>query len=152
VDVVAAYVDAPAVALQAADQRGLQTIGMHTDGGRFAPNGHLVSVLWSWQGLCTDAVTVVREGKPPVRSAAGGFAEGVVTLSAFGAKVPPPVREKAFALKLQLASGKLAIFRGPLKNNAGKIFIPAGAEMPSKDARLDTMGDLVEGVIGQLPD
>jgi basic membrane protein A and related proteins len=152
VDVVAAYVDVPATALQTADRLGLHTIGVHMDGGRLAPGGHLLSVLWNWPGLCVDAVTGLREGKPPVRSAAGGLAEGVVTLSAFGDKVPPPARERALALKQQLATGKLTIFRGPLKNNLGKIFIPAGTAMPSRDARLDTMGDLVEGVVGQLPD
>jgi basic membrane protein A and related proteins len=152
VDVMATFVDAPATALQAAEQRGLLSIGIHTDGSRFAPNGHLVSVLWNWQALCTEAVSAVRDGKPPIRSASGGLAEGVVSLSELGAKVPPPVREKALAIKQQLATGKLTIFRGPVKNNRGKVFIPAGTDMPSKDARLDAMGDLVEGVVGQLPD
>jgi basic membrane protein A and related proteins len=152
VDVVAVHVDAPAVALQAADRSGLASIGIHSDGSRLSPSGHLVSVLWSWQRFCTDAVTAVREGKPPMRSVTGGLGEGVVTLSELGAKVTPAAREKALALKQQLAAAKLTIFQGPLKNNRGKIFIPAGTEMPSRDARLDAMSDLVEGVIGQLPD
>jgi len=41
------------------------------------------------------------------------------------------------------------IFKGPLKDNAGKIAIPAGTELIQTATELEKMEYLVEGVIGR---
>jgi basic membrane protein A len=40
------------------------------------------------------------------------------------------------------------IFQGELKDNAGKVVIAGGAQMPQRDPALESMGYLVEGVVG----
>ena len=47
-----------------------------------------------------------------------------------------------------LAQGRLVIFKGPLKDNHGKIAISAGRTIIAKDMSLDLMSYLVEGALG----
>ena len=51
--------------------------------------------------------------------------------------------------KADIISGKKVVFRGPVKNQDGKIVIPDGS-VPS-DQDLFTMSYFVEGVEGQIP-
>jgi basic membrane protein A len=44
--------------------------------------------------------------------------------------------------------GSMVIFKGPLKDNAGKEIIPSGKEYKQQDIELESMGWLVEGVLG----
>ena len=41
------------------------------------------------------------------------------------------------------------IFKGELKDNAGKVVIPAGKEYPQTAIELESMDYLVEGVRGE---
>jgi simple sugar transport system substrate-binding protein len=45
--------------------------------------------------------------------------------------------------------GKFIIFKGPLKDNTGKEVIPAGKEYIQTAIELESMGYLVDGVIGK---
>ena len=40
------------------------------------------------------------------------------------------------------------IFKGPLKDNTGKEILPAGKELKQQAIELESMGWLVEGVLG----
>ena len=42
----------------------------------------------------------------------------------------------------------MVIYKGEIKDNTGKVVIPAGVEMKQKDPELEKMNWLVEGVIG----
>jgi simple sugar transport system substrate-binding protein len=42
----------------------------------------------------------------------------------------------------------MVIYKGPIKDNTGKIVIPAGAEFKQRDIELEKMDYLVEGVLG----
>jgi basic membrane protein A and related proteins len=44
-----------------------------------------------------------------------------------------------------------AIFAGPIKDNAGKIAVPAGTVIGPYDEALLKTGYLVDGIIGTLP-
>ena len=43
----------------------------------------------------------------------------------------------------------MVIYKGPLKDNTGKVVIPAGAEQKQTDVALEKMDYLVEGVVGK---
>jgi basic membrane protein A len=64
--------------------------------------------------------------------------------------VPGTARKKADGLKAQMMKGGYVIFKGPLKDNAGKTVIDAGVAHPQTDVVLEQMNYLVEGVIGKV--
>ena len=60
-------------------------------------------------------------------------------------------KKKADEAKAALTEGKLVIYKGPLKDNTGKVVIPAGSEQAQTDIALEKMNYLVEGVVGKIP-
>ena len=78
----------------------------------------------------------MKAGKPSDHLVRGGLKEGFVKPSPYGAAVsdeakkprPMPPRPSSMA-------GTLVIFKGPLKDNAGKEIIAAGAEQSRPTSR-----------------
>ena len=56
----------------------------------------------------------------------GGLKEGYVKTSPYGPAVSATAKIKADAIKAQMTAGNFVIFKGPLKDNTGKVVIPAG--------------------------
>ncbi len=80
----------------------------------------------------------------------GGLKEGFVKTSAYGPAVAEAARKKADAVKARMMKGDFVIFKGPLKDNTGKIVIAAGVAQKQTDVVLEQMNYLVEGVIGKV--
>jgi simple sugar transport system substrate-binding protein len=89
-------------------------------------------------------------GKPLQNFVRGGLKDGFVKMSAYGKAVSDPAKKKADAIKAQMMKGEYVIFKGPLKDNTGKIVIAAGSELKQTDPVLEQMNYLVEGVIGKV--
>jgi simple sugar transport system substrate-binding protein len=53
-------------------------------------------------------------------------------------------------VKAQMTKGDYAIFKGPLKDNTGKVVIPGGTVQKQTDIVLEQMNYLVAGVIGKV--
>ena len=49
-----------------------------------------------------------------------------------------------------MMAGTFDIFKGPLKDNKGKVVIPAGKTLKQTDIELEGMNYLVEGVVGSI--
>ena len=49
-----------------------------------------------------------------------------------------------------MIAGSFDIFKGPLKDNTGKLVIPAGKVLKQTDLELESMNYLVEGVTGNV--
>jgi basic membrane protein A and related proteins len=147
VDVLAMYVNSPRALLATAERRGIYSVGVHMNGIEYAPKGYLTGAEWNLEPMYTAAVKALREGKPAPRIVRGGLADGYVTISPFGPAVTEKVRQKALAIRELLMRGKLAILKGPLKDNVGRLVIPAGTVMSQNDMRLETNSYLVGGVI-----
>ena len=49
-----------------------------------------------------------------------------------------------------MVKGDYVIFKGPIKDNAGKTVIPGGTAQKQTDPVLEQMSYLVEGVIGKV--
>jgi len=43
----------------------------------------------------------------------------------------------------------MVVYKGPLKDNTGKVVIPEGTEHKQTDLALESMDYLVEGVVGK---
>jgi len=78
----------------------------------------------------------------------GGLKEGIVKVSDYNQVVTESVRKQADAAKAKFMSGGMVVYKGPMKDNTGTVVIPAGKEYIQTDIWLESMGWLVEGVIG----
>ena len=63
--------------------------------------------------------------------------------------VPADVVKLVDAKKQAIADGSFDIFKGPLKDNTGKIRVPAGATMPNNEYM--SINWYVEGIEGTAP-
>jgi basic membrane protein A and related proteins len=151
-DVLAAYVNAPAAILGAAEGRGAWSVGVHVDGRAHAPKGYLTGAESRWEKIYVDAVEAARAGKSFPRVVRGGLGAGTVTISPFGPAVSAATQERAMEARTKLASGQLVIFKGPLKDQSHKPVLTKGVQMIQQDVRLELMGYLVEGVNGAMPE
>ena len=151
VDVLTMHVDSPKVIVETAERRGIFVSGYHANQAALAPKGYLTGAEWNWPKIYTDYVGWVRDGKSYPHLLRGGLKEGFVKLSPYGPAVSEAAKQKADEARSALTDGKLVIYKGPLKDNKGKVVIPAGTEQVQTDITLEKMDYLVEGVVGKIP-
>jgi basic membrane protein A and related proteins len=149
-DVVTCHVDSPKVVIETAEKRGIFSTGYHANQAALAPKGYLTGAEWNWAAVYKDYVEKIKGGQPWAHLVRGGFKEGFIKMSPYGAAVSADAKTKADAAKEALTAGKLVIFKGPLKDNAGKEIIGAGTERGQTDIELEKMGYLVAGVKGSI--
>jgi simple sugar transport system substrate-binding protein len=151
VDVLTMHVDSPKVIVETAEKRGIFVTGYHADQSTLAPKGYLTGALWNWGKIYSDYVTSIQSGKTYPHLLRGGFKEGFIKMSPYGAAVSEAARGKADEAKAKLTDGTLVIYTGPIKDNTGKVVIPAGTTQTQTDITLEKMNYLVEGVVGKIP-
>jgi simple sugar transport system substrate-binding protein len=78
----------------------------------------------------------------------GGLQDGFVKVSDYGPAVSDKAKQAAEAAKAKFMDGSMVIYKGEIKDNTGKVVVPAGVEMKQKDPELEKMNWLVEGVLG----
>jgi simple sugar transport system substrate-binding protein len=149
-DVVTCHVDSPKVVIETAEKRGIYSTGYHANQAALAPKGYLTGAEWNWAVVYKDYVEKIKSGQPWAHLVRGGFKEGFVKMSPYGAAVSADAKAKADAAKEALTAGKLVIFKGPMKDNAGKEIIAAGTERGQTDIELEKMNYLVSGVKGSI--
>jgi basic membrane lipoprotein Med (substrate-binding protein (PBP1-ABC) superfamily) len=153
VDVMAQHQDCTKTIVQTAERRGAMSTGYHVDASKFAPHGWLTGSVWNWGPLFVNMVNTVRTGKfhqsPYSGRYRAGVKEGLVRLAPFGAAATPAIRTKVDATFQALKTGKLAAFAGPVRDQSGKVRIPAGKTPDSYE--LENTTYLVDGVVGQIP-
>ena len=150
VDVLTCHVDSPKVIVETAERRGIFTCGYHASQAKLAPKGYLTGAEWDWVTPYTTLVKAAQEGKPMINFLRGGLKEGFVKTSAFGPAVPAAAKKKSLEVKAKMVKGDYVIFKGPLKDNTGKIVIAAGTAHGQQDIKLEEMNYLVEGVVGKV--
>ena len=149
-DVVTCHVDSPKVVIETAEKRGVFSTGYHANQAALAPKGYLTGAEWNWAAVYKDYVEKIKAGQPWQHLVRGGFKEGFIKMSPYGAAVSADARTRADAAKEALTAGKLVIFKGPLKDNVGKELIASGTERGQTDLELETMNSLVAAVNGTL--
>jgi simple sugar transport system substrate-binding protein len=150
VDVITCHVDSPKVIVETAEKRGIFSCGYHADQSALAPKGYLTGAEWNWLTPYTEHVKAAQSGAPMNNFLRGGLKEGFVKMSPYGKAVPDAARKKADGIKSVMLKGDFAIFKGPLKDNTGKVVVPAGTALKQTDIVLESMNYLVEGVIGKV--
>lgn len=144
-DVITQHQDSPA-AQEAAQERGVYSVGYNSDMSKFAPKSHLCAPIWNWGPFYKEMVDNVRQKKWKNQSYWYGLEHGIVDLSPMGSMVPQKVQSRVMAKKKEIAAGKSKVFSGPINDQSGKLRIAKGAVAADKE--LLGMTWFVEGVIG----
>ncbi|GAU07962.1 membrane protein [Desulfoplanes formicivorans] len=144
-DVIAQHQDTPGVQ-EAAQEAGKYSLGYNSDMSRFAPKAHLTAPVWNWGPFYKKIVTQVQNGTWKTGSYWPGLESGIIDLAPFGPMVPQDLQEKVLAAKKAIIDGTLKVFAGPVKDQTGKVVIPAGTS--ATDEQLLGMDWLVQGVQG----
>lgn len=133
---------------QTCEANGAYCIGYNVDMQALAPKAVLFSYIWNFSPIFKDIMTSVVSGKA---SSETYYYKGgdCAKISAFNeALVPKDVQAKVEQAKADIASGKIKIFGGELKDNQGNVLVPAGQTM--SDAKIKTQEFLVDNVIGSF--
>ena len=148
IDVLTMHVDSPKVIVQTAEKRGIFSAGYHTSQASLAPKGYLTGAEWNWAKIYEMYIKKLQAKEPFEHLVRGGLKEGFVKTSPYGAAVSAEAKAAADAVKAKMVAGEFVIFKGELKDNTGKVVIPKGTEQVQTDPVLESMGYLIQGVIG----
>ena len=152
-DVFTMHVDGPKVVVETAAKRGKLVCGYHASQAKLAPNAYLTGAEWNWLTAYRTIIDAARSGKPHPNFVRGGLKDGFVKPSPYGAMVTAAARKNADEVKAAMLKGSFDIFKGGstgLKDNTGKVVIPAGKSYQQTDVALEGMNYLVEGVVGKV--
>lgn len=144
-DVIAQHQDSPGPQ-EAAEEKGVYSIGYNSNMAAFAPKAHLTAPVWNWGPYYTKVVEEVKNGTWKAESAWPGLSEGIVDLAPFGPMVPQDLQDKVNDLKEKIAAGKAEVFVGPIADQDGNVKLAEG--VAATDAELLGMTWFVKGVIG----
>jgi basic membrane protein A len=148
IDVVTGIVDSPVTLVKTAEERGIKSVGFHSDAlQKFAPKGWLTGVAYTWGPLYTRIVESVLDKSWKSEHIRGGIETDFLTLAPYGPAVDADTQKLIEDAKAKLISGDLKIFAGPINDNTGAEKIATGTAGGIE--LLDTTDWLVEGVIGQ---
>jgi basic membrane protein A and related proteins len=148
VDVLTCHVDGPKTMVENAARRGAMVCGYHVNQSPLAPKAYLTGAEWNWEALYPKFVKMMAAGQEIPNFYRGGLKEEIVKVSPYGEMVSAEARKHADDIKAKLTGGDYVIFKGPIMDNKGKTVIMAGTDRGQKDAELEKMDYLVEGVIG----
>ncbi|MDA8649329.1 BMP family ABC transporter substrate-binding protein [Alphaproteobacteria bacterium] len=155
-DILAQHTDSPAM-LQTAQKAGVHGFGQSSDMKAFAPKAQLFSSVNNWGPYYISKIQQMMDGKwstgeGPDHWAGNtwvGMANDYLVLSPFE-NMPSDVAAAAAKAAADIKSGKNKIFTGPIKDNAGKLRVPAGKTL--NDGELfQTLDYYVDGISGKIP-
>ncbi len=147
-DVLLQNTDSAAV-VQTAEKAGKFSIGWNSDMAAFAPNGHLASAVSNWGPYYIKAVHDVMDGKWVVGHTWWGVKEGAIDLVSISDKVPADLKAKVEKAKQGLADGSVAVWKGPIVDNAGVVRLPV--DKVADDEFIEKIRFYVRGVEGKVP-
>lgn len=147
-DVITCHVDGPKVVMETAAGRDCFICGYHADQTALAPEKNLTGAEWNWAGVYTGMVQTVLDGGTIDNFVRGGLADGFIKMSPLGSAVSDAARAQFEAVKAEIMAGGFAAIKGPLNDNTGNVIAAEGESFVENNIALESMGYLVEGVIG----
>jgi simple sugar transport system substrate-binding protein len=116
----------------------------------YGPKAHLASSVINWGPYYIKATKDALEGKWTGNSAVWwGVKEGAIDIVSIAEDVPAATKTKVEEVKKGLADGSFVIWKGPLKDNAGKEILAKDAV--ADDKFLSGVNFYVKGVEGKVP-
>lgn len=148
-DVITCHLDAPQVAIETAEKRGVKTCGHAFNQNPLAPKGYITGADYHWAGMFESFARTVQRGEQLPKFLTGGYDRDLVRSSPFGAGATPEAIKAALEAIEAMKRGE-PIFVGPIKDNTGKQVVPAGTTYGPYADELQRVDYLIEGVIGSL--
>ncbi|MDF2613435.1 MAG: Purine-binding protein [Clostridia bacterium] len=146
-DVIAQHQDT-AGPQQAAEERGVWSVGYNSDMSSFAPKANLTSAVWNWGPYYVEKVQSVIDGTYKSESYWKGFEAGIVDLAPLTANAPEGAQAEVDAAKAAIIDGSLNPFAGPIKDQTGAVKVAEGSAMT--DEEMLAFDWFVEGVEGEI--
>jgi len=147
-DVLLQNTDSTAV-LQTAEKNGKYAFGWDSDMSAFATKAHLGSAIVNWGPYYEKAVNDVLSGTWKTSDTKWGTKEGANDLIKVPDSVPEAARKRVDEVKSGLKAGTFAVFKGPIKDNTGKVVL--SKDKVADDAWKSKIDFFVEGVEGKVP-
>jgi basic membrane protein A len=137
---------------QAAEEKGVWSIGYNSDMSAAAPNAYMTAPIWNWGPYYVDQVQKVLDGSWKSESYWGGIdaedSKSIIYLAPLTKNAPEGAKEAVEKAKADIVSGKNKVFVGPIKDNTGAVKVADGVEMT--DAEMLSFDWFVEGVEGKV--
>jgi simple sugar transport system substrate-binding protein len=155
IDVLTGHTGSPRVIVQIAERRGVFATGYQFNQSMLAPHGFLTGAEWAWGVVYLRYAQMIHEGKSLMnggipRRMSGTLKDDFCRLSPFGPAVTQSMRKAIGLARARMLDGSLEVYRGPLRDNAGRTVVPAGKTVRIEDPSLDGMNWLLEGIQGQV--
>ena len=147
-DVLLQNTDSTAVLLTA-EKNGKFAFGWDSDMSAFAPKAHLGSAIVNWGPYYEKAVNDVLSGTWKTSDTKWGTKEGANDLIKINDVVSDTTKKKVDEVKAGLKAGTFEVFKGPLKDNTGKIVLEK--DVVGDDAWKGRINFYIEGVEGKIP-
>ncbi|WP_027478120.1 BMP family ABC transporter substrate-binding protein [Curvibacter gracilis] len=147
-DILFQNTDSPAV-LKTAEEKGKRAFGWDSDMTAYGPKAHLASSIINWGPYYIKATKDVLEGKWETGQSWWGVKEGAIDLVSIAEDVPAETKAKVEEIKKGLTDGSFAIWKGPIKDQAGKELLKK--DEVADDKFLGGINFYVKGVEGKVP-
>lgn len=147
-DVIAQHQDT-AGPQQAAESKGVFSIGYNTDMSKTAPKANMTSAVWNWGPYYVKQVKAIMDGSFKSEKYWGGVSDGIVDIAPLTSLAPADAKDKVEKAKEDIKSGKNKIFVGPIKDQKGTVKVESGKTMT--DDEIWNINWFVEGVDGTIP-
>ena len=145
-DVIAQHQDT-AGPQQAAEEKGVFSVGYNTDMSKVAPKANMTSAIWNWGPYFVSQVKAVKDGTWKNTPYFGSMAEDAVRLAPLTANAPEGAQKIVDEEKAKILNGSWDVFYGPIKDQTGAVKVAEGAKLSDKE--ITTIDWFVEGVIGK---
>lgn len=145
-DVIAQHQDT-AGPQQAAEEKGVFSVGYNTDMSKVAPKANMTSAIWNWGPYFVSQVKAVKDGTWKNTPYFGSMAEDAVRLAPLTANAPEGAQKVVDEEKAKIVNGAWDVFYGPIKDQTGAVKVAEGSKLTDKE--ITTIDWFVEGVIGK---
>ncbi len=147
VDLITMHVDSPSTVIGTAESRGIYSIGFQDLAAQqFAPEYWVTGTGYTLGGKVTWLTqSVIDKTWKPIFLRCG-VKDGCMAIAPFGAKVPKEVQDKTLQAMKDTDDGKIVVFKGPIKDQAGAVRVAEGETLA--DDMLGSLDWFVEGVVG----
>jgi len=145
-DVIAQHQDT-AGPQQAAEERGVFSIGYNSDMAKMAPKAYMTAPVWNWGPYYVAEVKKVLAGTWKPADYWEGMNADIVRLAPITKNAPDGAEAKVNEIKKKILDGTFNVFAGPIKDQKGTVKVPAGSVLADKDQL--SCDWFVEGVIGK---
>jgi len=146
-DVIAQHQDT-AGPQQAAEERGVFSIGYNSDMAKMAPKAYMTAPVWNWGPYYVAEVKKVIAGTWKSTDYWEGMNADIVRLAPITKNASEGAESKVNEVKKKILDGTLNVFAGPIKDQGGKVRVPAGSALSDKDQL--SCDWFVEGVVGKI--